>query len=81
MEKRTESLVSSKSEKKEQEEKEQDEVQIIPNEKHALEEDKCEPKIEDYKTELQVEEPGKLLYSVLIPLSLGYHMHQWPWLH
>ena len=55
---------------------EQDEVQTIPTEKESLDEDKCEPKMKEYETELQVEEPGKLLYSVLIQLSLGYHMHQ-----
>ena len=55
---------------------EQEEVRIIPKEKEALEEDKCEPKMEEYETGLQVEEPGKLLYSALSPLSLGYHVHQ-----
>ena len=71
MEKRTESLVSSKSEKKEQEVAEQDEVQIIPTEKEAMDEEKDGPKMEEYETEHQVEEPGKLLYSALLPLSSG----------
>ena len=71
MEKHTESLVFSKSEKKEQEVEEQDKVKIIPTEKETLDEDKDEQKMEEYETELQVEEPGKLLYSALLPLSPG----------
>ena len=63
--------VPRKSEELEQIVKEQDKVQIIPTEKEALDEDKDEPKVEEYETKLQVEEPGKLLFSALLPLSLG----------
>ena len=50
---------------------EEDEVQIIQTEKEALDEDKDELKMAEYETELQLTEPGELLYSRLLPLSLG----------
>ena len=58
-EERTESPVSPKSEEIEQEVEEQDEVPM-PTEMETLDEDKDEPKMEEYETELQVEEPGEI---------------------
>ena len=65
-----ESLLCPKSEELEQEVEEQDKVHIMPTEREALDENKDEKKMEKYETELHVEEPGKLLYSALLPLSL-----------
>ena len=72
----TKSLVRPKSEEIEQKVEEEDEVQIIPTEKEALDNGKDEPRMEEYETELQVEELGKPLYSALLSLPLGYHIHQ-----
>ena len=58
-EERTESPVSPKSEEIEQEVEIEPDEGPMPTEMEALEDDKEEPKIEEYDAELQVEEPGK----------------------
>ncbi|MEW8487602.1 MAG: hypothetical protein AB2705_20675 [Candidatus Thiodiazotropha sp.] len=71
-EERTESPVSPKSEEIEQEVEIEPDEGPMPTEMEALEDDKEEPKIEEYDAELQVEEPGKKYLSANLQFLYWY---------